>query len=211
MLPGTLTLDFVTPVPNPTPDAGFTFMVTDQHKVAGFTIPEDIRGGTFELNAECTNAIAVDNTGGNALLRLNNHKIGTVFHAVVTSGMISCLLQDGADRVDAPFDDPFICPGFAAMGGGQAGQAFCFVTDLDALTNSALGEGSVWFAQILQDPDTGGDVETAMRAFFEIPDEKTLIRTTIGTFESSQTSSGNRGGSAAGINNSDLAVTFKRP
>lgn len=200
-LTGTLTIEFSVAEDNPDILGGFTFTVADQVKVAGITIPEAIRGGTFAFNAPGCDADVVtgDGNAGRALLRLKNATQGTVFKAFVTSGAVSCLLANGADRVVSPFDDPFT-----------------ELSALENLINSLIAEGSVWFAQILQaDADAIlSDNEADMRAFFSIPPARTEIRFRVTTIESSQlpaNGGNNRGGSAAGINSSAVDLIFKNP
>jgi len=194
-LTGTLTIEFSVGVDNPDIEQNFTFTIADQVKVAGITIPASIRGGTFEVNALCPGP-SLDSSAGRALLRVKNAQEGTVFKAFVTSGAFGCLFVIGATRVGGSgIADPFITNGL----------------------NSAIGEDSVWFAQILQSTDgvIGTDNEDDMRAFFSIPPARTEIRFRVTTIKSSQTGApaptNNRGGSAAGINNSAVDLLFKNP
>ena len=210
-LRGTLTIAFSDPEPNPVIPMGFTFTVTDQVKVGGVTIPREVRGGTFTTNAAC-DVSGIDDKAGRALLRLKNEDQGTVFKAFVTSGAFFCILRDGATRVDSPMDDPFQCSKDADF---LVNAALCVAdaTQSDEVLNSAIGEGSVWIAQILADDPDGNTVdnETEMRGFFNVPAARTTIMTRFTTVKSSQTTSNNRGGSAAGINNSAVDFHFKNP
>jgi len=150
-------------------------------------------------------ACSLDGNAGRALLRLKNEDQGTVFKAFITSGAFFCLLQDGAMRVDPPYDDPFQCM--------LANIGLCLAAGSDEVLNSAIGEGSVWFAQILEaDPDNNGDNNLVeMNDFFSIPVARTGIRSRVTTIESSQKASGNREGSALGINSSAVDLLFKNP
>ena len=168
---GTLTID--SNVPDANPFGGTViFTVSDPKKVAGVTIPEEIRGGTFETTVSLEEICAGDTTAGGTLLRFRERQTaGTVFKALVTSGATGCLFLNGATRVGGT-DDPFI----------------------GNLLNSALGEGALWFAQILQADQDGNteDNETETRDFFGVPVDKTAIKAKVFTPKSSQTSVNNR-------------------
>ncbi len=133
LLNGTLAIDFQVPDVNPDLPTDFRFTVTMKSiQIAVFgnlPIPAVVKGGTFELNAPGCTGTDFDGTSGGALLRVQHKGKGTLYRSNVTSGAAACLLEVGATRVDAPFDDPFKGP----------------VTTLEVI----YGEIAIWDTQIL--------------------------------------------------------------
>jgi len=203
-LDGTLVLDFLVPADtNPVIPAGFVFTVSKDKKgwtlydqsvfslPTKFPVPNEIRGGTFMLNAECSNP----DDAGAAQLRVQGKKRGTVFKALVTSGAASCLPVGGATRTTAPFDDPFI------------------VDYGDPLKNFLIvfhGERGLWLAQILESAESAAEAPNTLRTYFEIPVDQTVVEAKYKQSEVSPVPF-NRGGSADGITNTHITLTFKQP
>ncbi len=198
-LDGTLTIDFTVPDVNPTIPAGYRFTVAKDKKyslydpsgalLSDFPVPEAIRGGTFTLNAECI-GILHDGTAGGSQLRVQlKDDRGTLYRALVTSGAFNCLILGGATRVDALFDDPFI---------GNVDPDF-FIA----------GERGIWLAQILDSAESVAEGVNTLRAFFEIPAAQTVVEPKYRTVEVSGYL--NRGGSALGVVNKHITLTFKQP
>jgi len=203
-LKGTLVLDFLVPAgTNPVIPAGFVFTVSKGKKgwslydqsvfslQTEFPVPDEIRGGTFMLNAECSNP----DDAGAAQLRVQGKKRGTVFKALVTSGAAACLPVGGATRTTAPFDDPFM------------------VDYGDPLKNFLIvfhGERGLWLAQILESAERAAEMPNTLRTYFEIPVEQTVVEA---KYKESEVSPApfNRGGSALGITNTHIELKFKVP
>ena len=201
-LRGTLTIDFNVRDLNPTIPSGFTFTVAKDKKYSlydpsgtaafgsEFPVPNSIRGGTFTLNAECTNAIATDNNAGRSHLRVRQKgKRGTRYRASVTSGAAKCLIANGATRVDSPFDDPFL---------GN-----------DDLSFFLAGQRAIWLTQILASAEALGEGVNTLRTFFEVPVEQTVVEPKYRTSELSIYL--NRGGSAQGVISNSIELKFKTP